>query len=67
MIKKELKIDDPVIVYDSDFPHIPLHAHFAGWNAYGDMMTFSKGRTSWSYQNRRMNHWQKYKIPEFEV
>ena len=47
MGKPDLKIDDEIIVWDSDYSR-RRQRYFAEWDEDGKVMAFSGGATSWS-------------------
>lgn len=59
MPRPDLKIDDPVWVWDA--PNQPIKRHFAGWSSDGLIMTWSNGGTSWTRD--ASSSWTHYRLP----
>jgi hypothetical protein len=64
MPQPDLKIDDPVIVWDYVDDCKTQRRYFAGWGEDGRITTWAIGKTSWTaYQKTTWNH---YRLPTTE-
>ena len=61
--KADIKIDDPVIVWDSSTDE--KKRYFAGWSKWRKIKTWAKGSTKWS-SGGGTTTWDNYRLPTSE-
>jgi hypothetical protein len=66
-IRPDLKVDDPVIVWNQNYEHHKKKRHFSDWNKDGRIATYNDGQTSWSSAGPCLKTvWDHYELPNKE-
>jgi hypothetical protein len=62
-LRPDLKIDDPVIVWD--LQSLQSRRHFAGWTDDRKILTYIRGKTKWTSEGETMS-WDHWRLPTKE-